>query len=1132
MFLSRFTIINNSTAAFMKRNTAFLIYLALAIVAIFIMFRDGLLIFNDDSAFQLNLKYALYHYSYAFYYGPSSSQYMVGIVFFWDIIYLLTNSLFWVEVIFITCLFILIGLGTIILSRILLGRRFFLVEMVVSFFYLFNFYSISVIWDSFQLRTVFYALLPLLTAIFLISINTNDYRKRWIFLLVISILAGLTGPYPLPILIIVFIFTTFVVYQRGKFKMYVKTWLIFLALLVLTNLYYLISLVSSFGGIISVHSVAEPSYLFFSYPRAENLLNSIRLLGYEFIWYWGWGVPNYPWSVEVTTSSVFLVSTLILPIFLPISLILGRKRGRKIPILLMLLFGVLISSAGSKPFGIYVFKLLNFLHLVQIYEIPFEIFAVVIVFSYILFLIVSTSDFFCESRRSNFILSSILDYADAYDLLKRKANSLSSMGSLDKSSNYKSVLKKELRIFNSLIRAKLKKARLYYTKFGSIIFLTILISVSVNTYPVWNGQLVPSAIRTPNNGLIVPSAHIAIPSYYSSFNNYARLLNHNYSLLVLPPYSPASHVWNPNNETATNPLIEYYSGGLNIINFDNVGDSSFVNLVNDLIANNTSAETFTNIMSHFSVKYILFEKDWLNLLYYQEPLSFYLDYLHVLTNGTGKSVSILWESGKLELIGIDLPHVSTIVQPIKFGYESNFSYNQISDFYSFPATDNYSLIPFYNSSFNYTNSAYPLNFATTKLDNNLKDLRVGNYGLYASGFCNNYLGYPVKDSGIGFNYSGNESPLKVYNLTLPQIKGINPLTFINVTNSSSGEITPYYLNNTYTVLNQYDLVDALGLGHNNSTNNQTNIKPGLSVTINKSIPRNFTLSLTLSVNNNVTEVSYGGLFIHSNTGNRTFGIIVRQGPQQTEGGILLTDYYGLNYSNVSYANIPVPQNNTYDIVVKSTGTLLSVFLNGNRIIFSRGGITLPNGGQITIPQVYDYNSVTFQSFDLPFQISGFNLTFQQFTIDKVLALQIPNDSGTSIYSDYALTYKSPTSYNLKIFGNISDIYIAYYGSGIDGWVVENHNEFWPYEQKYGSVYNSITDYTTYGEFYYVSFNSNITQKTFFIEYIPQTYANVGSSISIGTVIAVSVLFLLSWRTRIKDKKKKDFYVEEGSEKNE
>ena len=222
-------------------------------------------------------------------------------------------------------------------------------------------------------------------------------------------------------------------------------------------------------------------------------------------------------------------------------------------------------------------------------------------------------------------------------------------------------------------------------------FLSILLvlMILINTYPVVTEQMFPQQINR-GVGIPVPSSFISVPSYYNSFNNYALKLNHNYSLLVLPPCTPASYIWHPNNETSSNPIIQYYSGNMNIINLN--PNNRIIETVNYLISNNISSTTFTTILSKMSVKYILIEKDWLNLLYYEKPLGFYTEYISSVLNSSNSPLSIMHSFGNLTLLEIKNPEPEPIYQLIHYGYYVPGNISNITSFYNFPINYNQPII--------------------------------------------------------------------------------------------------------------------------------------------------------------------------------------------------------------------------------------------------------------------------------------------------------------------------------------------------------------------------------------------------------------------------------------------------------
>ena len=591
------TTINHYAIAlreWMRRRFSYIALAVAGLIATALTFRGPLLLFSDDTFFPLDLAIGLTRNSVSWYSGYSASPNLVVVLSPSFLIYEGTGSLALSEAALLFAFFVTSSVGAAFLCRTLTGRRSGFSEIVIGLFYTYNYYTISFVWTSFKLWSVFYAIAPIVIALYIIALRREKFGQGLPLVALAMGIAGLAGVFPVPILMISLLFLSLAFVGKVSAQRLTCLFVAAVLLYACINLYEIVPTLNSLSTALSQHSAQEPSSLFYDYPLAQNPLNSIRLLGYEFIWYWGWGVPNYSWS-SVTLSNPILVAMSFSPFLLGVYGLLVRDvrtRNVRVTSFLLLILGVTIGSAGGSFLGPGVYWVLSSTRLSQVYEIPFESFGILIVIGYIPLIYIALLDIDWRLCRVSFpSLSQFLRWVqDSFRIL------------LPRSSSTRPFLRKR--------RVKGYQSRM--TPFEGLIALLLVSGLLVSSFPVWTGQLSPGELARGQGQTPVPSSHVSVPSDYESFSSFASSLDHRFSLLVLPPYSPAPHTWQPQNETASDPAIEYYVGGLTVADLDSLGSSPLISVVNAMIVNNASVNTFLSVLGHLSVRYLLIEDDWLN----------------------------------------------------------------------------------------------------------------------------------------------------------------------------------------------------------------------------------------------------------------------------------------------------------------------------------------------------------------------------------------------------------------------------------------------------------------------------------------------------------------------------------------
>lgn len=1078
-----------------KDNISIVAFSVASFFATLLTFYGSLVLFNDDTFFPLNLGDGIVRNWYTWSGGPSNSPNLSLVESPLYIIEASTGSLVFTQAVFLFALFVASGAGIMVLCRVMFQSRSQIPEFLAGFLYTFNFYTISYVWDSFKLWSLFYSTLPIVAVLFILALRASSKSRSVALLATAAFLAGLGGPFPSPILVFTLILVVVALSDKIRWARSLPTLGLFILIYALVNAYEFVPTIIALSGTLAQHAAQEPTSLFYSYPLAENPLNNIRLLGYEFIWYWGWGVPNYVWADQVTGNVIFYLASYC-PFLIAIYAFFGRPLGTmriRIAALFLLITGVIVGSAGSTPMGPYIFAVFSTTGLAQIYEIPFESFALLIVLSYVILGYESMSNFFKRVHLN-------LPQHSCQALVRSVLAPLSPQGdSLHRTS--------ELKRPGSLeSRGHLSQEALL----GICVVLLLITGVLLDSFPIWQGELVPGQLNRGSSQIPVPSGHILIPKQYKDFDVFARSLNHQYSILVLPPYSPAAHIWPPGNESATDPLIEYFVGGLTVVNLDTLGPSPVTSIVNYLVSTNATPTEFLAVLGHLSIRYILIEKDWLPLYYYEYNESPYEQYLTRLQVYSSSALLPIWNSSRLVAYEIIDPAPLPIVSVASYVYATNTDTESFESFLSYPINSNVGVVPISPSDSKWALPNVLTSLSLTTNHSALGTLKAGNYSIFLEA-QDTYRNLTAKGVALRAKLGNNVVALNLTRLsTVPgAFSGGTSVGSVYLPVMSSedasifGNLTTSFLN-TADVEKSVNSSSSSGWTFNNRTSS-INATEG-NLTVISGFPSSASIGFNFSIPTNPAQTSYAGIFLrNSSIPSDSIGLIIRQGVGNTSGGLLLVTGDRIT-TNGAYANLPLYSAKSYSVKMVVRAGEIQVSLNGAPIEFLRGGSAVTLNNDTSIPVVDAYDAVNLQTNGLPLQIGNVSGFYSQYHINSILFREnVPDSVDSSTYYDGVSV--SPVVFKLHIQSStvVHPIVIlsGYFGSD---WVVTQST--WPnpdYPLLGGNdiaLESALEGLVNFGS---IRWNAG----TVYVVYGPQFEANVGTIISISTAAVGVVAFLFS-----------------------
>lgn len=1077
-----------------RRNSSSVSLIVVSVLATIFTFQASLVVFNDDTFFPLNLGVGIVRNLYTWSNGPSSSPNLSIIEFPLYVIMSITGSLVFSQEVFLFSLFAISSVGAVTLCRVLFRRRSNASEFVVGFFYTFNFYTLTFVWTSFKLWSVFYSVLPLVIVLFILALRMSHISRIISLLTLSGFLAGLGGPFPAPLLILILIAISIASSDRVRWSKIAIVLSLFVLLYALVNAYEFIPTLSALSTTLSQHNAQEPTSLFFAFPLAQNPLNNIRLLGYEFVWYWGWGVPNYTWTSELLTNPVFVLASycpFLLAAYGMLSYPLGAVRVR-IVALALLLIGILVGSAGSTPFGFDVFTILSIAGLAQVYEIPFESFGLLIVLAYVILGYEGMANFFDR------IETEIARGISALKIQVKGADGRPEGGIILR-------VRRPFRLdVSHCVNRHSREAIL-----GACVISLLMIGVLLNSFPVWEGGIVAGELNRGPNQIPVPSGHISVPGQYKMFNTFATSLNHDYSLLVLPPYSPAAHAWPPGNETASDPLIEYFVGGMTIVNLDSVGPSPVIAIVNQLISANATAIEFLAVLGHLSVKYILVEKDWLPLFYYENNVTTYERYLSQLQYRSPGALVSIWNSSRLDAYQIISPSPLPKLSVVPFAYAPGNDIPSVESFLSYPVNSEVGILPISSSNVAWGLPNILSAYSLTENRSASTVLKSGNYSVFLQGQATQgHLPSGMRPLRVTVGSESVSVNLTLMSLLEGSLTGETPIGTINLPGTSienasiTGGQNATFLN--ASILRQgIDSSVKSGWTYDNRTGAINSSAGNLS--INSEFSNIATFGFNFDIPVNPAQTSYAGVFLVNLTRpSDSVGLIIREGVNNTSGGILLVTGDKVTI-NAAYDNLQLLSNRSYSMNLTIRKGEIQVDLNGSPLDFLRGGSPVTLNNFTSIPLVGGYSAVNFQTNRLPLRIGKPDGVYSPFLVNSVLLREnVPGNLADNI--TYSGGSVSPVVFKLNIQQSSSPQPIAilsgFYGSD---WYASQSS--WPvpaFPLLRGNSVALISSLDGLANFVQLPWNHG----EILITYGAQTGADVGTVITISTGM-FGVFMLLS-----------------------
>ena len=261
--------------------------------------------------------------------------------------------------------------GAIVFSAYILALvitpKHFLARIIFVVIYSFNIYLFNT-WENIKVANLALVVsLPLfLTIAHLRIYKLVSFRRFLLYLGLASVVASGSGINPAYFIALLFGVTLYFlavsVYQRGKFKGVLVTFLAFVVVIFLVNSFWILPFAHEFFLANPVKSLTDIGFANWLNSLSENtsLLNVLRLQG---AWDWyakdEFGSPLYiPYSLNYFRNPVFILFSFVIPTLTLISLVVKRKKETVWYgiFAIFLLFGLFLGAGSHEPTGkIYLF---------------------------------------------------------------------------------------------------------------------------------------------------------------------------------------------------------------------------------------------------------------------------------------------------------------------------------------------------------------------------------------------------------------------------------------------------------------------------------------------------------------------------------------------------------------------------------------------------------------------------------------------------------------------------------------------------------------------------------------------------------------------------------------------------------
>jgi len=542
--------------------------LLIAIIALFSIgwFRGNNLIKTGDDIFPINPQSTLQSVLYIWVHSESTGSVwntfrlsFLPFVLFLTALQKIGIDVITSEKIFYYISFTLSGIFTYLLVRSMIhvkNKR--IAALASAFFYMMNPFSLSIVWWGHYTAWFFaYPFLPLALLLYSKGIETCD--KKYAFLIALSqfFLMPVYASIPVFFIISLIILSYLVFYSITNFDIKQKIipaigfsiFTVVISFLLnawffVPNLFYFMDYYSTATN--AYNSIGGSAAVFISGSMQSTMVNTIRLLGFYFIYADWYAVSVYYWA-QTYSSGVFRLLSFVIPILAFCAVLLKPKDKFVLYFACLSIIGLFMAKGAAEPLGnvnVWVFE--NF-PLGMAFRGNFEKIGIMVNFAYAILIGVFFAEFYSRIKNSRY-------------------------------------------------------SEHFLRKYGFGLLLITIAAIGILNYPFFTGEVIYPGSQ------YLPAATVQVPSYYGNASEFISEHPEEFRILDIPPRVGGTSAYNwTSGYIASDPIDQYYypDKGLLISPM-----SDYEKKLSSIFVEGYQSISIEKSLSLLNVRYILVHRDW------------------------------------------------------------------------------------------------------------------------------------------------------------------------------------------------------------------------------------------------------------------------------------------------------------------------------------------------------------------------------------------------------------------------------------------------------------------------------------------------------------------------------------------